>query len=114
MADKIEIGEYVRTYEGIIGKFLYDNGSNFVYEVNGESIEDSTGIAKHNKDINELIENGDILEIYFPIRQITKKVCVDKYFKDSFTLKAIIQKIIILKSIVTHEQFENNSYKIGV
>ncbi len=72
----------------------------------------TTNIVKHSKNIIDLIEAGDILKVYLPIRQKTIIVKVDEYFEDSMILKGIQNKNVFLKAIVTHEQIENIEYKI--
>ena len=110
----IEVGEYARTYDGIIGKIEnYDNGEYWIKHSDDvwKCAEDS--ILKHSKNIIDLIEVGDIVEVYFPIKKITRKIYVDEYFKDSMILNGIINGNIILKKILTHEQYEQNCYKLN-
>ncbi len=120
---EIEVREYVRTDEGIIQKCT-DIDNNYIYaddilsynfqgdiEIPNDYIE-KTRIVKHSKNIIDLIEVGDIIEIYFPIKQKKRKIFVDEYFKDSMVLDGIIQKRIILKSIATKEQIAGIEYKI--
>ena len=67
--------------------------------------------SKHSFSLIDLIEVGDVLEIHFPVRNIIRKIYVDEYFEDSMILNGIISRNVILKSILTHEQFEANVYK---
>lgn len=110
---EIEIGEYVRTKEGIIDKVDRVIGmiENTVHLENSIWI-GIKDIVKHSKNIIDLIEVGDVIEVYFPIKQITKKVFADKYFKDSLILDGIIQERIILKTILTHEMYKRNCYEV--
>lgn len=119
----IEIGEYVRNESGYIHKIdsidkltnFYIDEENNVREWVGETVlgnDISEKIVKHSKNIIDLIEVGDVIEVYFPIKQITKKVFADKYFKDSLILDGIIQERIILKTILTHEMYERNCYEV--
>lgn len=47
-----------------------------------------------------------------PTKKEIMKVCVDKYFKDSFVYKAIIDKKVNIKTILTHEQYEQNCFRL--
>lgn len=108
MKNKIEIGEYVRTDEGYI---LKENDKEFLrILIEGKSVFGK--VVKHSKNLIDLIEVGDVLEVYFPFRKITRKVCVDEYFKDSLILNGIISKNVILKQILTKEQFNRNCYEV--
>lgn len=126
--EEIKVEEYVRTENGLIGKVnkIEPAGSGCRYAgefLTDEIIQFNDGkiyerrvkrknIANHKLKLTDLIEVGDIIEVYFPIRKITRKIFVDEYFKDSMVLKGLINGNIILKSILTHEQFEQNSYKV--
>ena len=110
----IKVGEYVRTYNGLIGQVVQiTNSNNYAIRIyNGAEYVVRAVIAKHSCNIIDLIEVGDIIEVYFPIRKTTRKICVDGYFKDSMVLEGLINGNIILKSILTHEQYNANCYKV--
>lgn len=118
----IEVGDYVRTLnKGIfiishINVYFDDSYFNKVLICQNEKVSftniDTINDLKHSKNIIDLIEVGDVLEIYFPIKKITKKVFVDEYFKDSLILDGIIQKRINLKKILTKEQYNQNCYRL--
>lgn len=119
--EEIEVGEYVRTKRGEICKVLginpeLKNGRVYSYKSyildNRKGSLTKTYILKHSKNIIELIEEGDIIVVYLPIKKLEMKVIVDKYFCDSLILKGIKGKTIILKSIITKEQFESDKYRI--
>lgn len=105
---KIEIGEYVRTSNGIIFEVVkikhnkvyktYINKDSFSYCLKED-------IEKHSKNIIDLIEVGDYVN----------KECVTKITKNYITIGRItygIRELKGIKSIVTHEQFESIEYKI--
>ena len=73
----------------------------------------SEDIVKHSKNIIDLIEVGDFIEVHFPVRNKIRKIYVDEYFENSMVLNGITSKNLILKTILTHEQYENNCYRIG-
>ena len=108
MEDKIEVGEFVRTKKGIIflatESFINNNKnvpSKYLHLV------DET--VKHSKNIIDLIEEGDIVEL---VDVLSKEVI---YIWDEEMLKAVKQDIEegqTLKSILTHEQFNQNKYEV--
>lgn len=69
-------------------------------------------IVKHSKDITDLIEVGDVIEVHFPVRNIIRKIYVDEYFEDSMILNGIISGNVILRTILTHEQYERDCYTV--
>ncbi len=117
---KLEIGMYVRTDLGEIGKVTSIADDNFnEFGLNGQFYNSESFLkgneikASHN--IIDLIEINDIVQI---------KENIDNYSKSYFigidemaTLRTMEERIenknLILESILTREQFENNCYKIG-
>lgn len=135
MENKIEVEEYIRTYEGIIGKILEDEdiGKNGVYidttflddyadETNFVKYED---IKKHSSNIIDLIEVGDyvngykILDIADSIYKNSKRILIYRNEKEKYEKWIYIQeydgKIHTqddIKSIVTKEQFKIVEYEV--
>lgn len=120
--EDIKVGEKIRCNDGLIGElirierddidtslkwYVFDDGKN-------ERYVNKPYITKHSFNLTDLIEIGDILEVYFPIKKINRKIFVDEYFKDSMILNGLISENIIMKSILTHEQFEANCYKVTI
>ena len=111
--EKIEVGDYVRTNDGIIGKLLFimneeygikfGNNDTCVWKTFRESI------VKHSKNIIDLIEIGDYVNGY-PVRENNGKLC-------NFDLNNMewipLEEIDVWESIVTKEQFESVEYKVG-
>ena len=107
------------------------HNSNIVYKLSDNSLLalNSKKVAKANHNILDLIEYMDLLEIENPIKLYEKDVKVSLFNPvrcDGFTefedgTKCIILdmnylvevKNLKIKRILTHEQFENNCYKIG-
>ncbi len=119
--DDIEVGNYVRT-RGIIGKLIrieFDKVDTslkwYVLDVNKsqEVFVNKPYIEKWSKNITDLIEIGDILEI-----KEGNDICYLGLGKDTITVnytdikESIENKKCELLSILTHEQFEQNSYKV--
>lgn len=130
MEDKIEVGEYVRTKNGIIykienGEEFYadsvDVGIGIIPDVDGIWIDrecldyiDKKDIVKHRKYLTDLIENKDVLKV-----RIDKEIMLFGMDEDTLNIKykELIEGIedgeYELLEILTHEQFEQNSYKVG-
>ena len=121
----IKVGDYVRIDNDFriialgIGKVIRTNQDTIYVKMNFEmpfsfKIED---ITKHSKNIIDLIEVGDIVE--YQVNSLSKlKVGRVKSYRDARSNKEYlgvegfdITKIYI-KSILTHEQYNANCYKI--
>ena len=115
----IEVGEYVRTKKGNIGKVLdittctgqkrkkYLIKWNIVkaYYITG------TTIVKHSPNIIDLIEVNDIVTYWVDTQSYNGWV---QNFVDKELLKDMKENFIEedIKSIVTHEQIENMEYRV--
>ena len=125
---EIEIGEYIRTKRGKIGKVcayedltVYDDKEKSVtfhsFDTDKGAIAD-VEVSKHSKNQKELIQEGDILEYQINKLSFTKIGEVKKYkdarsFKDYLGVEGFnLEQITILK-ILTKEKFEDESYKVG-
>lgn len=122
---EIEVGEYVRTEEGIIQKCT-DVDNSYVYaddilsynfqgdiEIPNSYVE-KTRIVKHSKNIIDLIEVGDYANGHRVVNVIIEPApsgkCVDiDSYKPSEECTIWEEDI---KSIVTKQQFESIEYKI--
>lgn len=125
MKDKIKIGEYIRTKDGIIGKIFEEDDigkygvcidttflDDYADETNFVKYED---IKKHSFNIIDLIEEGD----YVNGNEITLEapnpdpLCdpIYGYFDRYGELVGIIENEDI-KSIVTKEQFKAIEYEV--
>lgn len=110
----IEEGEYIRTNDGYIGKYLYEeeDGQRFnMFEDNeGKWITSQKNIKAHSRNIIDLIEIGDYVN-GFKVDEIhdfpngTSRVICNKYVgeRQSFPDEGI-------RSIVTKEQFLSVAY----
>ncbi len=119
---KIEVGEYVRTKDGKIGIFdryslrkensLYKSPFKCFIKIRNrktplQCCEDY--IVKHSKQLIDLIEVGDILEIL--CNEISKETNTIR-IKDIEQLKVIKEIPKFIKSVMTKEQFKNVSYEV--
>lgn len=109
---KIEVGEYVRTKSGKIDKVINNNYYMPQYIECEKGIVDKERIVKHSKDITDLIEVGDVIEVHFPVRNTIRKIYVDEYFEDSMILNGIINGNVILKTILTKEKYKDSCYTV--
>ena len=107
--------EYIRTDLGNILKYT-GKEKEFIDKhlsiSNKKDIEFLGTIVKHSKNITDLIEVGDVIEVHFPVRNTIRKIYADEYFKDSMILNGIISGNVILKTILTKEQYTRNCYTV--
>ena len=121
---EIEVGNYIRTYLGTIGKVIrYDEGEEKYYTDNYKML-DVSAVYKHSKNIIDLVEEDDILLVKDTLYDNLYKTAVFKAFDNDLCINNFeVSEIIPLKEyiennqievleILTHEQFEQNSYKL--
>lgn len=121
----IEVNEYVRTKDGEIHKvieikenrYITNFDDYFYYRYDNNMGGFKSNIAKHSKQLIDLIEVGDIINGYKVINAINNKEsypsekCVDiDSSKDSSECTLWEEDI---KTILTKEQYMANCYKVG-
>lgn len=122
----IEVGEYIRTKEGYLGKLIAINKEDYNYLVvdTSRNIRNdeypptylylkNEDIAKHSKNIINLIEAGDFVNGKFCInieenytdtgRRNLKLICIGGN---------ILELSNIIQTILTREQYERNCYRM--
>lgn len=113
----IKVGEYVRTYNGLIGQVVQiTNSNNYAIRIyNGAEYVVRAVIAKHSCNIIDLIEIGDIVNGY----RILNIVDLDNSDKKVFTICKSDFKDICrvwseedIETILTHELYNANCYKV--
>lgn len=108
----IEVGDYVRTENGIIDKVdsLCGMIENTVYLKQQSLWFNADYIVNHSKQLIDLIECGDIIEIKTGLHSSFK------YFVENednlLLLKEQVKQFWNIDKILTHEQFETNCYEI--
>ena len=117
MEDKIEVNEYVRFNNGEIGKVIdiKENPSRIVYSEYGE-IGLISDIVKHSKQLIDLIEKDDYVNGYRVINVINEGPCPSGKCVDIDSSKESSECTLWendIQTILTHEQFEANCYKVG-
>ena len=103
----IEVNEYVRTKNGAIDKVdaLYGMIENTVHLENQKWF-DTKNIVKHSKQLIDLIEVGDIVEIR------TGLYSSFKYFVENEDNLLLLENWNI-ETILTKESYMDNCYKVG-
>ena len=123
---KLEVGMYVRTNSGIRKLEIIDNDGTYKFDdeiyneygdvliwLDGDAGELDMYITKASHNIIDLIEEGDYVNDY-------KVLFIDKDLSETKNIKCIDNSEERqcfyeedIKSIVTKEQFESMSYKVG-
>lgn len=115
MEEKICINEYVRTNIEGIGKVINLRGYR-VYLDNEKDVH-ITNIIDHNYDIIKLIQVGDIIEWewkefgYYGINEVINRFGTIGVYPEEYD-EVISLKDIKIKSILTHEQYERDCYRL--
>lgn len=120
----IEVGEYVRTKDGIIDRIKtinrygtvtkYDDKEDKIsivtnYYVNNGLEVNEDDIAKHSKNIIDLIEVGDIVHTRDVLNEDIVYIWSEEYLK---ALKEDLKNGIELVDILTKEQYQANCYTV--
>lgn len=121
----MKIGDYIRTKRGLIGKIININTFRepcMKYGIEASYLDDIWFIGDDNiKLVKEkpidLIEKQDIIK-YNPIQNhYVKKQILYKAIKDERDLLFLQHQVkndkLKILEILTHEQFEENAYKVG-
>lgn len=104
---EIEVGEYIRTTDGEIEKvvLIYDNR----YMNEDGNMTHFDDIKAHSKNIIDLIEVGDYVNGYKVDSIENGKLIIGDTTQ---VVEQILDDNEDIKTILTHEQFEQNSYKV--
>ena len=117
--EEIKVGDYIRSNDGYIGKItrISQNSKRECDKYYSCDNCMASGfyeqIKKHSKNIIDLIEIGDYVNGY-RIDNIINGVLVNRAvgIDRSGVLTPIVQYEQDIKTILTHEQFEQNCYKV--
>ena len=113
--EEIKVGDFIRSNDGYIGKITrisqnskrecdtYYSCDNCIASGFYEQIK------KHSKNIINLIEVGDIVHIKDVLHEDITHIWSEDYLK---ALKEDLSNGIKLVEILTHEQYEQNCYKV--
>lgn len=114
--EEIKVGEYIRTKDGYIGKYVKDGLVHKTIEIEDNEMSWITGewnISKHSPNIIDIIEegdyvNGDKVDMINTCREEKELLCNDYNLDDS----VIVYKNKEIETIVTHEQFKSIEYEV--
>ena len=128
MEDKIEVGEYVRTNDGVLGKLLRIERDDIdtslkwyvLYipnKVRGEVYINKPYIVKHSKNIKKLIEAEDCLIYKLKGINSIRKGFVKRHVdprsnKENLSIDFYGLEQIEILEIVTKEQFNSVKYEV--
>lgn len=114
MKDVIEAGEYVRTKNGKIDKVVSNNCYMEKYIKAEKDFIFCNSIVKHSKQLIDLIEIGDILELseYVDYFKKSEKIGISDIDMLSDIKQAIRDKKIEVLSVLTKERYRANRYKV--
>ena len=115
--EEIEVGEYVRTNDGIIAKLVrierddIDTSLKW-YVLSNEHYINKPYIVKHSKNVIDLIEVGDYVngKLISNIDKVDNKNFIE--WEDGEIYSTEIENDNFIKSVVTKQQFESIKYKI--
>ena len=117
----MEVGEYIRTKNGLIFQVDIEKKNLDINEF--LNMGGDRDIIKHSKNIIDLIEVGDFVNGFkiYNMEYITYNNHVDlvfTIFKTPIDFTSPYKVIVTwkakdIKTILTHEQYEQNCYKIG-
>lgn len=121
---EIEVNEYMRTKDGIIDKAIIEyNGKCDNSNCSEKHISckynyyNEKDIVKHSKQLIDLVEPKDLVCFKNKLPNSLENEKMIIHIFDNDTLEEVKQAIereeIELLEILTHEQYEQNSYKIG-
>ena len=110
----IEVGDYVRSRNGSIGKVTKIEDDKYLYE-NKELITFIGNVVKHSKNIIDLIEVGDFvngIRVYCIKKEensvIRKEHIIINYLYENS--KSLYEENI--ENVLTKEQYSQNCYKV--
>lgn len=99
----LKVGEYVRTKKGKI--FKYGKGRAYIGKGNE--------IVNHSFKIKELIEEGDIVNGSLIVYRGKVASGKEKLLVGNYIINGMSLEVANIKTILTHEQYERNCYKIN-
>lgn len=127
MIDKIKVGEYIRTKDGIAKIIKNSTGKNdyFDYYIIDKYFDEvnyimKEEIIKHSKNIIDLIKVKDSIE-YIEQTEGRDGTILGETYEQRITSQAELEEVrksirdggIKLVSVLTYEQFNGSTYKVG-
>ena len=118
-AKELNIGDYVRTKGGLIGKVIEIKGNYKTYFIPNRQENDVIEIIKSSPNIIDFIQVGDILK-FKDMKHYQEVLAIDneKLYLTDYIYMSGLQEYKNemeedLEWVITHEQIEQMAYKIG-
>ena len=110
---EIEVGEYIRTEEGLIGKVSFIQDKVYFMKDIGDYTPEKP-IKKHSKNIIDLIGVGDVVGLteYIDSFNETERIGIPDAEMLEDIKNGIIERKVRLISIITHEQIKKMEYRV--
>lgn len=123
---EIEIGDYIRTNSGVIDKikrieldkndislkwYIFDKKRPDINIIDEVYIS-KPYITKHNKNIKELVEEGDYVNGML-VRKGKVASGEEKLLIGNHIIHGMALEVVNIKSIVTKEEFSQRAFKVG-
>lgn len=114
---EIEVGEYVRTFNGLIGQVVQITDYGYAIRIyNGAEYVVRAVIKKHSKNLIDLIEPGDIVNGH-GVRKVyldgaVKYIKLDNAYSPENHFTGVRTYEDDIKTILTKEQMEANQYVV--
>ena len=112
--DEIKVGDYVRSWNGTIGKVTRIEEGRFLYD-DKELICFIASVVKHSKKLIDLIEEGDYVNGYKVLYVGNEEPCPSGKYVDIDCNKPSEETYFFeseIKSIVTKEQIKQIEFRI--
>lgn len=114
---EIEVGEYVRTFNGLIGQVVQITDYGYAIRIyNGAEYVVRAVIKKHSKNIIDLIEPGDIVNNHYVkavyLDGAVKYIKLDNAYSPENHFTGVRTYEDDIKTILTKEQMEANQYVV--
>lgn len=108
---EIEVGEYVRTKDGIIGK-IEQIGVSLYWLEDGSAYNIRENSNNHSKNIIDLIEKDDLVnkKLVSNVDKIDNTNIIE--WEDGEMYSTSIENDKFIKEILTKEQYSQNVYKV--
>lgn len=114
---EIEVGEYVRTFNGLIGQVVQITDYGYAIRIyNGAEYVVRAVIKKHSKNIIDLIEPGDIVNNHYVkavyLDGAVKYIKLDNAYSPENHFTGVRTYEDDIETILTKEQMEANQYVV--
>lgn len=109
---EIKENEFIRTKTGKIDKVINNNYYMSQYIECEKRIVEKENIVKHSFNIIDLIEEGDIVNESLIVYRGKVASGKEKLLVGNHIINGMSLKVANIKSILAHEQYERNCYRL--